>query len=727
MYWNVYTIPIIATAVILIILFFLLINLKKSKGAALFSLVVICFFVYTVGYGLVISAKSIDTAINFFYIERIGGSLIPSFYLIFAVSFIEKYNLLHRRFLPIYFIIPVVSIIMLITNSSHFLFFSNPSIGVGRFYNEFTYKPELWYYIQQFYILFGSLVVNVILITLFINGTSIYKKQIASIVIGSLALLILHTLLHPNMLGLFNLNINPTPYFSSYAGIIIYIGLRRYNLFRFVPIVRDTIFEKMADAVIVIDKEKVVVDLNENAMIYLNLQKKDVGRRVDEVITFWHKLGCNEDDVDTRHDYVYKTEIYDVAAYYQINISPYFDKNDTFQGQIIVVRDITVQKDAERVLDSQSRLINTMLNHLPIGIFMVEAKTGKPLLVNTKAKELIGRGILPDANSENLSEVYQAYISGTNTRYPPERMPIILGMKGESAHINDLEVERPDGTRIQIEIFGCPVYDSSGEVYASLVGFLDITDRKIAEKKIQSQNRELKELNATKDKFFSIIAHDLKNPINAILGFSQLLQNEINNLEKEEIIDFSSVIYNSTLHTSKLLENLLEWSSIQRGRTEFAPKIENFQDILLESLEPILASAINKSITLKIPETNGLQIFVDRRMISSVIRNIVTNAIKFTPKKGTIEINPVVTEGYLKVFITDTGIGMDKDILENLFKIEAKIHRSGTEGEPSTGLGLLLCKEFVEKHNGVLWATSKVGKGSTFCFSLPIAFDSNPN
>jgi signal transduction histidine kinase len=719
MYWNIYALPVYLSALILLVLFFLLLRLRKTKGALLFSLVVFCFFTYAVGYGLIITSNSQESALRFLVIERLGAGLIPSFYLIFAVNFIERFNLLRKRFLPFYFFIPIAAIIFLLTNNSHSLFYSDLTFQQGPPFSDLIYKPGIWYYILQMYILIGSLLVNLVLISLFVTGSSIYRKQIGTIVIGSLLMIVLHSIFHPNMLGLFDFKINPTPYFSSISGIIIYIGLYRYDLFRFVPIVRDTLFEKMADAVVVIDKNQLLVDFNQNASIYLDINKNDIGKDAKEVIKFWSPLKCGDADISQRNFYDYKTTVYSIPAFFEINLSPFYDKNDSFQGQIIVMRDITVQKEAEKTLDSQNRLINTMLDNLPIGIFMVDAKNGKPLIANTRAKELLGRGILPDATKENLSEVYEAYIFGTNTQYPPNEMPIIRGIQGESSHINDMEVERPDGSRIQLEIFGCPVLDSSGKVFASLVGFLDISDRKKAEQLIQRQNKELNDLNATKDKFFSIIAHDLKNPINAILGFSELLKTQVEDLEKEEIIDFSSVIYNSTLQTSKLLENLLDWSRIKRGLIDFQPKEENLKELLYESIEPLLTLAKNKNIEIRIPPLNGLNIFADKQMMSSVLRNLISNAIKFTPKNGLIEIVTAINQKFIEISIKDTGIGMDREIMENLFRIDAKVNRSGTEGEPSSGLGLLLCKEFVEKHKGKLWANSEVGKGSTFSFTLP--------
>ncbi|NJO69067.1 MAG: PAS domain S-box protein [Bacteroidetes bacterium] len=143
-----------------------------------------------------------------------------------------------------------------------------------------------------------------------------------------------------------------------------------------------------------------------------------------------------------------------------------------------IIQDITIRKEAEEALEKQIKLVNTMLDNLPIGIFMVRVPDGAPLIANKQAKELIGRGILPDTNVENLSTVYKAYIAGTEKQYPTAEMPISKGMLGEKSHVDDMEVERPDGSRILLEIAGCPVYDTNNNLWASLVGFQDITERK---------------------------------------------------------------------------------------------------------------------------------------------------------------------------------------------------------------------------------------------------------
>jgi len=233
---------------------------------------------------------------------------------------------------------------------------------------------------------------------------------------------------------------------------------------------------------------------------------------------------------------------------------------------------------------------------------------------------------------------------------------------------------------------------------------------------IETKKEKLSELNATKDKFFSIIAHDLKNPFHGILGLSDLI---VNNKNSNETLQFAEMIQVSAKSAYKLLENLLEWSRAQTGKIEF--KAENFAlDILLHEIVGLLdntAKAKNILITCEIPDF--FIIHADRNMINTILRNLISNALKFTNKNGTVTIKAVQKSNEIEITVSDTGVGMSEKICSKLFKISEKVSTLGTEQEKGTGLGLLLCKEFVERHNGRIWVESQLTRGSDFIFTIP--------
>jgi signal transduction histidine kinase len=249
----------------------------------------------------------------------------------------------------------------------------------------------------------------------------------------------------------------------------------------------------------------------------------------------------------------------------------------------------------------------------------------------------------------------------------------------------------------------------------------DITERKNAEQLILSQNQELKKLNAEKDKFFSIIAHDMKSPVNSIKGFSELLIELVEDRDYEKIKEFAGIILLSTNRAISLLTNLLEWSQSQSGRMAFNPEYFELNSVLNEVVLLFNGNAEQKFIKIVNEIDTGVKINADRRMIGSVLRNLISNAIKFTNPGGKITITTVIEENEIVISVADTGVGIKKERLDKLFSISESYSTQGTQKEKGTGLGLILSKEFVEKHNGKIRAESTVGVGTVFYVSLPLS------
>jgi PAS domain S-box-containing protein len=401
--------------------------------------------------------------------------------------------------------------------------------------------------------------------------------------------------------------------------------------------------------------------------------------------------------------------------------TPLLNKQGEVTGIIGTYIDITTRKKMEVALSKQNNLLNTLLENLQIGVYMIEVPSGKPLLANKASFNLLGRGILPEANSSTIAKVYGLYKTGTNIPYPNEDLPLVVAMKGEAKHIDDLDVIKPDGTRTVLEVFGSPIIDEKGNIWASLVSFQDITIRKNAERDLREIGERLLQSNINKDRFVSILGHDLKNPFNNILGFSDILTDEIDSLSKSEIKDIAKNINKSAQITNKLLEDILMWAKAQQGKIPFKQQILSFKDICKETLEILTPNASAKNITINYSARDEINIFADTDMIKTVLRNLVSNAIKFTINGGVININAEQNSENAIISVSDNGIGIPSENLVKLFDISEVLTTKGTAGESGTGLGLLLCKEFVEKHGGKIWVESEVGKGSDFKFTLPFA------
>lgn len=236
---------------------------------------------------------------------------------------------------------------------------------------------------------------------------------------------------------------------------------------------------------------------------------------------------------------------------------------------------------------------------------------------------------------------------------------------------------------------------------------------------IESEKR-LRILNNTKDKFFSIIAHDLMNPFNALLGFSKILIESIQTSNNEESMTYARIIDQSTNRISETLQNLLLWSRSQSGRITMDPVPVNVFQLVLNSVNVLRNIGLSKNLTFKVNIDNDLIISLDQKMINSVLMNLLHNAIKFSNEKGSITIELEKLENEYCFIVEDQGIGMDDQVIKDLFNLDQSSSRSGTKGEIGTGLGLIICHDFVMAHHGRIWAESEPNKGSRFYFTIPI-------
>jgi len=263
----------------------------------------------------------------------------------------------------------------------------------------------------------------------------------------------------------------------------------------------------------------------------------------------------------------------------------------------------------------------------------------------------------------------------------------------------------------------------------------DLSEAKKVEQELLRYNKELLESNTEKDKFFSILAHDLKNPFQGLLGFIDLLYEDLDELSNAQIKEYLSNVRNASYHTYALLENLLEWSRIQSGKMPFTPSVFNLHDEINSVISVLDNNATRKEIKLVNEVDPELMVEADRNMIHSVLQNLITNSIKFSNSNGKVVLRGRVPKSnakskistapgdrqWLEVSISDNGIGIPEEILPKLFKLNGQYSQAGTANEPGTGLGLVLCHEMVQKNGGRIWAESIAGQGATFIFTIPLS------
>ncbi|MBN1199656.1 MAG: HAMP domain-containing histidine kinase, partial [Bacteroidales bacterium] len=237
---------------------------------------------------------------------------------------------------------------------------------------------------------------------------------------------------------------------------------------------------------------------------------------------------------------------------------------------------------------------------------------------------------------------------------------------------------------------------------------------------LKANSVELQNLNAIKDKFFSIIAHDLRSPFNSLFGFTTLFLEEYDDFTDHEKKEFIHRIRNISKNTFRLVENLLDWAGTQTGKYEVKPVAISLHQLILDNISIFEPGASKKKIRIKLRKSDDVTVFADKYSLDAIIRNLINNALKFTKPEGEIVLSFRKKDRMALCSITDTGIGIPPTMVDQLFRIDSKVRRDGTSNETGTGLGLILCKEFVELNGGRIWVESVEEKGTTFFFTIPL-------
>jgi len=393
---------------------------------------------------------------------------------------------------------------------------------------------------------------------------------------------------------------------------------------------------------------------------------------------------------------------------------PMHDLNGKIIGTFGISKDITKLKELENALLVKQSLLEGIIENIPDQVYYKDRNSrfvicNKPvaLLAGCKSeKDMIGKSDF-DFHPHDLAQQYyndEQTLMENDQKFLDHEEEILDKESGEFKWNLSSKV---------------PVKDTQGNVIGLAGINRDITGRRRAEEEINLKNELLQTINAEKDKFFSILAHDLKGPLSAFLDATQILTEEIQNVSLDDIREITINMKESASNIYGLLENLLEWSRLKRGRMEFSPERISVKNRCLSSTEVLKESAQKKQIRINYDLPGDLSTIADPQMFDTIVRNLVSNAIKFTPKTGEIFISGQCRhDDIVEISIRDTGIGMQKEMISKLFLLNERTNRKGTDGEPSTGLGLLLCKEFIDKHNGRIWVESDTGKGSTFFFTL---------
>jgi len=404
--------------------------------------------------------------------------------------------------------------------------------------------------------------------------------------------------------------------------------------------------------------------------------------------------------------------------------APIFDNQEIVIGTTGYSIDITERKRAEEALQKSIQRLELAMNVADMAWWEMELPSGSVVFGKRKAEML---GFPP--------ERFKHYKDFTDLVHPDDYEQIMDAMRW---HLNGKLDKYETEYRILTSSneyrwfydIGSVVEGSSNEMPVRITGLvLDITDRKAAQFELLNFNEELtdtkeklEKINSEKDRLFSIIAHNLKSPFQGFLGLTESMAENINSFSQTELSDIGREMHITSKNLFRLLSNVLEWACMQQGLINLNPVEIVLSEIISQNIDSIIKRGEQKEIEI-IHEVDKNQIvFADETMLNSILRNLLSNAIKFTKQGGKVSVSSKETENNMvEISVTDSGIGMSEDLSEKLFKIDEKVGRKGTNGESSTGLGLLLCKEFVEKHGGRIRVESRKGEGSIFSFTIPAA------
>ena len=392
-----------------------------------------------------------------------------------------------------------------------------------------------------------------------------------------------------------------------------------------------------------------------------------------------------------------------------VTLTPIFDSACKCTYIVGHITDISGKLKTERILREKEQVLKTVIEQMPMAVFAHDLE-GRFVLVNKAAEKDTGYS-RDELLSMKVSDIDQDSATRNDQQHIWKELEF-----GSRQHITTYH-RKKEGKTYPVEIFITATVLKNRPVLIAMAQ--DISERLENEKVIKEREEQLRKANETKDKFFSIIAHDLRNPFNSLVGISELLIDHIEEGDIQNLSVFLKILHNTAIQGTNLLDNLLTWSRSQSGTIQFNPKYINLKELVDESLMLLENVAHQKQLRTENSINNNLIIYGDLDMLRTILRNLITNALKYTANGGFIQIFSECFENCYFVYVKDSGVGMDDAVISKLFKAGENISTAGTNDEKGTGLGLILCKEFVDKHGGEIGATSEPGKGSTFWFSIP--------
>jgi len=665
------------------------IKLKKAKiFFALLSITIIWML-------LKITSLFVTSVETRYYINNLvlaTTTWIPILFLQLLASHIKNIKLkIPKTIIVIFTILTIISSILFLTSPFHHLYSYNFQIQMYKNIPIHTYTKGIGF---RIWIVLGSFIYLLTFLLTFLelfNKHLFYRKQLFILLLGFLIPYIVDILFVLNISLIKNYNLSSVSFVIS--NCFIAWALFGFDFFKLIPIARNLIIEKINDLIFVTNLKDIIVELNPATEIFFNLNKKqiigksfyDVFEKITNLIEIYNNKG------EIKIFFCKKSQ-----KTFSVSYTEMLDENNLLLGHIFVFQDITEFKKTELLVLEQEKRFRNIFENATNAILLINAE-GKYIKINQAFTNILGF-------TQNEVENHEV---GSISMHHEDKNEIFIAInkliKNEiTEYSNEIRAAHKNGNLVWCKVNAKKYINQNGEFEYILAEFFDISEIK--------KNQEFKE------KLYSIIAHDLRSPFNSIMGFTESLQNNINLYSTEKIKNNLQNIYNSSQKAYNLVNNLIIWFQTQSNSTLEIYKVQfNIYTEIISILENLNYLFNEKQISIENNIPKNIFLFADKNMISIVLRNLIVNAIKFNKPNGKIILNSKIIENKIQISVEDTGIGILENDISKLFSVSAKEINAENKG---TNLGLMICKEFVEKNAGKIWAESELERGTRIIIEL---------
>ena len=726
---------------------------RINRTARLFVIVLIICMIWSITASISVHTSNARILWLIALINNIFTAQLAPLILLIAIYYTGNPNWFKNRHALYLFIVPALTVLLILTSGFHNLYHVDYSLTWKNSIPTLIINHGIGYKIYIFYSYLLMFFSFMLVTRSLFEKSKFHRRQVYLLLIGLFIPLlndVLYNLGYPIIE-----NYNLTPVFFSLGNVFVAWSLHGYRFFKLLPVARSKVIDSMSDSMLIINESGTIIDLNKTLEDkFLLIKNKSVGKSFKEVFKpfpgFIHFIEKSENS---------EIEIFinNHVHHFDVSVSLLEGSESSIINHIILLRDITKRKKAEELVRLNNERLEDLLHvahlkdasmedildfGLQTALKITKSKIGYIYSYDEETRLFTlftwSKGVMDECSIRDKRSNYELDKAGIWGEVVRQRKPIIVNNFNEP---NELKKGYPEGHVRLKRFLSVPVIIENNIAAVLGVGNkeddyneTDITqllllsdsvwticEKKQDDEKIKEYANQLQLLNATKDKLFAIIAHDLKTPFNSILGFSDLLLEQLKTTNTKQAEVFARVIHSTAENTYKLLNNLLDWAKSQTGQLQFSPEKLALHPVIEQISDIIGPSASIKNIKILNQAHKAIHVFADANMLKTIVRNLVSNAVKYTPEGGLVWIKTSQLGEMIEIDVSDNGTGISQELKNKLFLPGEKKSMPGTANEKGTGLGLILCKEFIEKHGGQIRVESSPGNGSSFIFTLPLA------